>query len=315
MVEHMNEHVTLSVIIPAYNVERTLARCVESVLMQEVGDREVIVVDDGSTDATPLVADRYADRPDVRVVHQANGGLSEARNEGLRRATGRYVTFVDSDDYLMPGTYAPLLEMLANHPDYDVVEYSLERDTPGGRVSLRLPEREYSDMTDYWLRGEGFRHAYAWNKIFRRHLFADVAFAKGRLFEDVYAMGDLWTHVRTLRTTSRGTYHYTFNPSGITVQADARGWRDLLQGHLRILRSRDLVRHSAFPNYYAHLLNIQLMTYCCSADDHDVVLPQMPYRHTWKLCLLQLLGMRRLCQVMRHARRIKESVMRLWQDA
>ncbi len=308
----MSEHVMLSIIIPAYNVERTLARCVDSVLMQEVEGMEVIVVDDGSTDATPAVADRYAARPDTLVVHKSNGGLSDARNEGLRHAHGRYVTFVDSDDYLMPGTYAPLLEILCSHPGYDVVEYSFERDTPQGRVTKRLSEREYTDMADYWLRGEGFLHAYAWNKIYRRHLFDDVAFAKGRLFEDVYAMGDLWPHVRTLRTTSRGTYRYTYNPSGITVRADARGWRDLLWGHLRLVRDHHLARHPAFPNYYAHLLNIQLMTYCCSADPRDVVLPKRAYRHTWKLCLLQLVGMRRLCQVVRLLRLLRERLMELW---
>lgn len=309
----MNEPVVLSVIIPAYNVERTLARSVDSVLMQAVGGMEVIVVDDGSTDATPAVADRYVDRPGVLVVHKTNGGLSDARNEGLRHATGRYVTFVDSDDYLMPGTYAPLMEMLAGHPDYDVLEYSFDRDTPQGRLAMRFPEREYTDMTDYWLRGEGFRHAYAWNKIFRRQLFADVAFAKGRLFEDVFVMGDLWPQVRSLRTTSRGTYRYTYNPAGITVRADARGWRDLLQGHLRIVERQGLQRHPDFANYYAHLLNIQVMTYVCSTDEHDLVLPTMPYRHTWKLRLLHLLGMKRLCQLIRCVRKTREGLLRMIQ--
>lgn len=306
----MSEHVMLSVIIPAYNVERTLARCIESVLMQEVPDMEIILVDDGSTDATPYVADRYVPRPDVRVLHKANGGLSDARNEGLRYAKGRYVTFVDSDDYLMPGTYAPLLEMMTRHPDYDVVEFSFDRDTPKGRVTTRLPEREYTDMADYWLNGGGFGHAYAWNKIYRRQLFESVAFAKGHLFEDVYVMGDLWPHVRRLRSTSRGTYRYTYNPSGITVTADQRGWRDLLQGHLRIVRDHDLAAHTAFPHYYAHLLNIQLMTYCCSASDADLLLPVMPYHHTWKLCLLQLLGLRRLCLLVRGGRTILEKMGR-----
>ena len=302
----MSEHVMLSVIIPAYNVERTLARCIESVLMQQVEGMEVIVVDDGSTDATPAVADRYAGRRDMCIMHTANGGLSAARNAGLEHAAGRYVTFVDSDDYLMPGTYAPLLEMLESHPGYDIVEYSFDRDTPKGRVAVRLPEREYTDMAEYWLGGEGFSHTYAWNKIYRRRLFGDVAFSEGRLFEDVYAMGDMWSFVHTLRTTSRGTYRYTYNPKGITVRADARGWRDLLHGHLGIVRSRRLASHPAFPNYYAHLLNIQLMTYCCSGDMRDVKLPQMPYRHTWKLCLLQLLGMRRLCRFIRRARMLRE---------
>ena len=305
----MSEQVLLSVVIPAYNVERTLARCVESVLMQEVEGMEVIVVDDGSTDTTPDVANRFAGHPGVRVVRKANGGLSDARNEGLRHATGRYVTFVDSDDYLMPCTYQPLMAMLASHPEYDLLEFSVERDTPAGRVAIRLPEHEYAAMADYWVTGQGYQHAYAWNKIFRCSLFDHVSFATGRLFEDVYVMGDLWLHVRLLRTTSRGTYRYTYNPHGITVGADARGWRDLLQGHLRIMRGRDLMCHKGFPAYYAHLLNIQLMTYCCSADARDLVLPVLPYRHTWKLFLLQLMGMRCLCRAIRFVRQLRARLL------
>lgn len=304
----MNENILLSVVIPIYNVERTLARCVESVLGQNVEGMELILVDDGSTDRSALVANRYRERPNVSVVYKANGGLSDARNEGLYYAKGRYVTFVDSDDYLMPDTYAPLMAMLDAHPEYDILEYSFVRETSGGRKTIKFPEREYTQLADYWLRCRGYEHTYAWNKIYRRSLFDGTPWAKGRLFEDVYAMGDLLPKVHTLRTTSRGTYRYTYNPSGITVKADARGWRDLLQGHLRMLRNYDFRGHADFARYYAALLNIQLTTFELSGDEHDIVLPSLPYRHTWKLCVLQLLGMRRLCLLHRQVKRCLQVV-------
>lgn len=306
----MNENILLSVVIPIYNVERTLARCVESVLGQHVEGMELILVDDGSTDRSVLVANRYQNRPHVTLIHKANGGLSDARNEGLYYAKGRYVTFVDSDDYLLPDTYAPLMAMLEAHPEYDILEYSFVRETSCGWKTIKLPEREYTHIGDYWLGCRGYEHTYAWNKIYLRSLFDGTPWAKGRLFEDVYAMGGLLPKVHTLRTTSRGTYRYTYNPSGITVKADARGWRDLLQGHLRMLHNYDFRGHADFARYYAALLNIQLTTFELSGDEHDIVLPSLPYRHTWKLCALHLLGMRRLCLLHRQAKRCLQVVSR-----
>lgn len=306
----MNENILLSVVIPIYNVERTLACCVESVLGQHVEGMELILVDDGSTDRSALVANRYQNRPHVTLIHKANGGLSDARNEGLYYAKGRYVTFVDSDDYLLPDTYAPLMAMLEAHPEYDILEYSFVRETSCGWKTIKLPEREYTHIGDYWLGCRGYEHTYAWNKIYRRSLFDGTPWAKGRLFEDVYAMGGLLPKVHTLRTTSRGTYRYTYNPSGITVKADARGWRDLLQGHLRMLHNYDFRGHADFARYYATLLNIQLTTFELSGDEHDIVLPSLPYRHTWKLCMLHLLGMRRLCLLHRQAKRCLQVVSR-----
>ena len=306
----MNENILLSVVIPIYNVERTLARCVESVLGQQVEGMEVILVDDGSTDRSALVANRYQNRPHVTLIHKANGGLSDARNEGLYYAKGRYVTFVDSDDYLLPDTYAPLMAMLEAHPEYNILEYSFVRETSCGWKTIKLPEREYTHIGDYWLGCRGYEHTYAWNKIYRRSLFDGTPWAKGRLFEDVYAMGGLLPKVHKLRTTSRGTYRYTYNPSGITVKADACGWRDLLQGHLRMLHNYDFRGHADFARYYAALLNIQLATFELSGDEHDIVLPSLPYRNTWKLCMLHLLGMRRLCLLHRQAKRCLQVVSR-----
>ena len=108
----MSREKLLSVIVPVYNVENYLSRCVDSILSQSGVTLEVLLVDDGSTDASGKICDSYAARDDrVKVIHKENGGLSSARNTGLDRASGDYVTFVDSDDYLEPEAYGPMLDL------------------------------------------------------------------------------------------------------------------------------------------------------------------------------------------------------------
>lgn len=290
----------LSVIIPVYNVLPTLRRCVDSVLGQLAVGMQVILVDDGSTDGSGALADTYGRLPGVMVVHQANGGLSAARNAGLEQARGAYVTFVDSDDYVEPGTYEALLRELALHPDCDILEYPVRREMPGGTETLALHEAQFDDMRRYWVTAEAYAHAYAWNKIYRRKLFDGVRYPVGKRFEDVYTLADLLRHARQVRTTPQGLYHYTANPEGITRRADGGAWRDLLDGHLRLVDSDEqLQRTPGFADYYRQLLNIQLYTYRLTGDNRDIRLPELTFHHTWKLRLLHVLGMRRLCHLYR----------------
>ena len=231
----------LSVIIPVYRVEGTLQRCVESVMSQRVDQMEVILVDDGSPDRCPLLCDEWAMRDTrIRVIHKANGGLSDARNAGIDIATGDYLTFVDSDDFLAPDTYAPLLDMMG---DSDLLEYSI-----AGK--LTLPDHTYDNMAEYWLAGQAYRHTYACNKIYRRQLFSDVRFPKGKVFEDAYTLPQLLRHAHQVTTTSRGTYHYCFNQQGITATADGHALAMLLEAHLGNQMPMD-------DRYYMHLVNIQ----------------------------------------------------------
>lgn len=91
----------ISIIIPAYNVEKYLDKCMESILNQRFNDFEILLIDDGAKDSTPQICDKYASLdPRVKVYHKENGGLSDARNYGLDRMSGKYVTFIDSDDYV-----------------------------------------------------------------------------------------------------------------------------------------------------------------------------------------------------------------------
>ena len=104
---------TVSVIVPVYNVAQYLPQCVDSILSQDYADLEVLLIDDGSTDASGEICDQYAAQDSrVRVIHQKNGGAAAAKNAGLRAASGDYLTFVDSDDYLEPNAYGFLMKTL-----------------------------------------------------------------------------------------------------------------------------------------------------------------------------------------------------------
>lgn len=129
----------LTVIIPVYCVEATLDRCVESVLRQDVPDMEVILVDSGSPDRCPQACDDWKARDSrISVIHKENGGLSDARNAALDVAKGDYITFVDSDDWISPDTYKPLLERMG---DSDLLEYSIAGRPAADRHHLRPCQR------------------------------------------------------------------------------------------------------------------------------------------------------------------------------
>ena len=114
----VNRETMLSVIVPVYNVEAYLPRCVDSILAQSYSNLEVILVDDGAKDASGAICDAYAAKdPRVKVIHKENGGLSSARNAGLDIALGEYIAFVDSDDWIEPDAYQHLLEVMER---YDV---------------------------------------------------------------------------------------------------------------------------------------------------------------------------------------------------
>lgn len=312
----------LSVIIPVYKVEHTLRRCVESVLGQLPPQSEVILVDDGSPDACPALCDAWAQTdPRVLVVHQANGGLSAARNTGIEKARGEWLTFVDSDDWLEPDTLSAVLAEAMKDADCDMVEYPVQV-YEGGRDErlLELQPWEGANAVDYWLTQRGYAHAYAWNKLYRRTLFTSVRYPVGQVFEDVPTTWQLLQHARKLRITNRGLYHYTSNPQGITLTADGAMLSCLLQAHADIFAQLRSHRSMDMPmqRYYLHIVNIQLTVYRLGL--RQLVLPnealswncltdtQLPWTSRLKAAFLKLFSLKDLCQFVqtlhniRHAR-------------
>lgn len=276
----------LSVIIPVYRVEATLDRCVKSVLRQHVDSMEVILVDDGSPDQCPLLCDQWAERDSrIQVIHKQNGGLSDARNAGIEIATGKYITFVDSDDWIDDNTYEPLLSLIG---DNDILEYSIAD-------RLTLKDRQYDDVNEYWLKGQAYTHTYAWNKIYRRSLFDDVRYPKGRIFEDVYTLPQLLRKAHRIATTHHGSYHYWFNPDGITATADGHALAQLLDAHMQGMMPMDDL-------YYMYLVNIQMDVW--EQTGNPITLPTrsinpvlLSRNHKLKAILLNLFGINVLCRI------------------
>jgi hypothetical protein len=234
----------LSVIVPVYKVESYLPACVDSLLAQQMGKAlEIILVDDGSPDQCPLMCDEYArHHAEIRVVHQENRGLSGARNAGLRVATSPYVTFVDSDDTLASDTYPRLLQLLDADATIDLLEFPVLRKCGTPKPEMWSEEEEVDvrgkeAVWRYWITHFGYRHTYAWNKIYRRSLFARHEFPEGRVFEDILSICPILQQVHHYHFAPIGAYHYYARPASISRTLRVRPLRDLLDGHLDIQRA------------------------------------------------------------------------------
>ena len=294
----------LSVIVPIYKVEDTLDRCIESIVAQRCSGMEIILVDDGSPDRCPAMCDEWALRDRrIRVIHKKNGGLSDARNAGIDAAQGEFLTFVDSDDYLSPHTYQPLIGFLEAHEELDFVEFPVqEHEGSGKQHLLTFEETVYTDIRHYWHQTEGWRHSYAWNKIYRRQLFQNIRFPKGKVFEDMHTLPLLLAQCRSLATAGTGCYHYTYNRNGITALADAEAYRSLLQAHMKAIQMPELAP-GGDERYYLELVNIQIYAHELSGD--KPVIPYIRFRSIicMKTILFNILGIRILCSLNRFMRK------------
>ena len=282
----------LSVIVPVHNVSKTLRPCLTSILQQGVRDCEVILVDDGSTDGSSNLCDLLSAENDrIKTFHKPNGGLSAARNLGLDKAQGQFITFVDSDDLLCHDTYRPILTYLEAHPHVDIAEFPVivHYGNPKKEYHLTFHGEVYETLADYWLQGRGYAHSYAWNKLYRASLFYQVRYPVGRSFEDILTLPHLLLQSRSIATLSTGCYLYRWNDRGITASATGQQLKDLLDGYLSILPE------ACDARFYAQIVNVALDIY--EATRHVPDIPDKPYMATPKLFIKHLFGLKRLCQL------------------
>ena len=217
----MKENPKISVIVPVYRVEKYLDRCVESIVNQTFGDFELILVDDGSPDNCPAMCDAWAKKDDrIQVIHKKNGGLSSARNAGMAKMTGKYVCFIDSDDWVETNTFEVLLELLKKYPQVQIAACNaqIERGTQG---SVQQEEEEIwlydqNKMLDFFFRihGEASNTA-VWNKMIKTEILCGFTFVD-TLNEDVEASYEFYTRATGMVETNQKLYHYFMNDTGIT---------------------------------------------------------------------------------------------------
>lgn len=218
----MEQDVLISVIVPVYNVEQYLPKCVDSILNQTYRNLEVILVDDGTKDASDAICDEYAAKdPRVKVIHKENGGLSSARNAGIDIARGDYLGFVDSDDWIEPETYESLLS-LARKYDVKLVcggRYDVDAAT-GNRTIGLCPERE-EVITGEEMCGRIFLwdnvDSAAGDKLYHRSLFHEIRYPFGKVCEDVPTTYRIVLRAGTVALYPKPFYNYYHRENSITT--------------------------------------------------------------------------------------------------
>ena len=222
----MEKRPVISVIVPVYKVERWLDACVTSVLEQTFADFELLLIDDGSPDRCGEMCDQWATKDArIRVYHKPNGGLSDARNYGLDRMKGAYVTFVDSDDTIDSQYLQFLYDCLMQHDqaDYSECNYIAER-------SGKLLPNDESGVLLKLSAGEAFERVLyhdhltyaACAKLFRREIFSTLRFPVGRIYEEMYMIGEFLKRSRFVVYGGKSLYHYVIRENSITTSKFGR---------------------------------------------------------------------------------------------
>lgn len=210
----------ISVIIPVYNVQMFLKKCVESVINQSYSNIEIILVDDGSTDGSGMLCDSLAVLDSrIRVFHQENKGLSAARNIGIEISIGKYIMFIDSDDYIHKQMISIMYYALKrDHTKLVFCNYQYSKednnlgDLAGGQDFL-LSQRQVIEM--YFDKQYYVEVVVAWNKLYEKSLFKDLRYPEGRLHEDEYIVFQLLNQVSQVGYVNKTLYHYRLRDGSI----------------------------------------------------------------------------------------------------
>lgn len=211
----------ISVIVPIYKVESYLARCLDSILAQTFTDFELWLINDGSPDNCGVICDQYAKKDQrIRVIHKKNGGLSDARNAGLEHASGKYISFIDSDDWVAADFLESLYSALQRHDaDIAVCNMSEVQDNDEPFVAYKPVESE--TLVENSAIFDTLYQPSAANKLYRSSIYRDLRFPVGRWYEDVFVYTDVLSQVKRLVYTGKASYFY-FIRTGSIMQTPYR---------------------------------------------------------------------------------------------
>ena len=205
----------ISVIVPAYNVENYIARCLDSIINQTYSNLEIIVVDDGSTDNTGAIIDDYAKKDTrIKAIHQQNAGVAVARNTGIENASGDYYGFVDSDDYIEPTMYSEMLNACeTSGSEMAVTEYK----EIGGDESISYSMKNYilskeEALNTFVCENSSYRIQYSvWSRLCRKDIIKDLRFAPGKNCEDIMFSTKLMCAINSCVMLDKPLYNYTYD--------------------------------------------------------------------------------------------------------
>ena len=245
-------HPLISVIVPVYKVELYLDRCIQSIVNQTYPNLEIILVDDGSPDNCGAICDSWAEKDSrIKVIHKENGGLSDARNAGMAVASGTYIGFVDSDDYISEGMYQLLFDrMLADGSDIAAcrVEMVFEDGSPSrpltrsGQCILSREDAIKASISESWLKQP------VWYKLYKTELIRDIPFPVGKYHEDVFWSYQAVAKAQKVSVFDTPCYFYTQRRGSIMSESYSLKRLDSLEAKE--------ARVDFFRNEQPELLNI-----------------------------------------------------------
>ena len=240
----MMERPLVSIIVPIYKVESFLDECVNSLVKQTYQNLEIILVDDGSPDRCPSMCDEWAKKDDrVKVFHKENAGLSAARNYGISKATGEYLMFVDSDDYLKDNA---VMESVTNIGDSDMLAFGcyefFEKEGNKGH-DINFSKTQVVDYHEYW--NEYFKsrldfiYIVAWNKLYKKEVFDRLRYTPDKINEDARIIESVINECDKITLLNEALYCYRRRGESITSTAISSKNYDAVEA--RLTRTREFL--------------------------------------------------------------------------
>lgn len=214
----------ISVIVPVYQVEKYVVNCIESICNQTYTNLEIILVDDGSKDKSGQICDSYSKKDSrIQVIHKINGGLSDARNYGIDRATGEYICFIDSDDMIAQNYIEKLFNLLKKENadiaicDYQEV-YSKDEIKVGKEAKKICNFSSYEAIKELYNDNDNVKMVVTWNKLYKTALFSQIRFPVGKLHEDEFTTYKLFYNAKKIVVTNEKLYYYVKRDGSIMRQ-------------------------------------------------------------------------------------------------
>ena len=224
----------ISIIVPVYNVEKYLAKCIDSIICQTYKNIEILLVDDGATDNSGSICDEYAKKDErIRVIHKQNGGLSDARNRGIIESRGELLGFIDSDDYIDVDMYEVLYNTMKVH-DADMSMCGVYELYEGQKVTQVEKAEDFCTDAETAMKividGQ-INYAYAVNKLYKRELFDEIRYPVGKIIEDAFVILFLLEKTKRVAFTNLRKYYYFHRENSITSRTFSKKHYDCIEAH------------------------------------------------------------------------------------
>lgn len=262
-----------SIIIPAYNVQDYLEKCISSVLQQKFDNYEIIIIDDGSTDRTGIICDSIGKMSEkIKVIHKKNGGLSSARNAGVEIATGKYTIFLDSDDFWVDETFLSNVNAIMTDEDLVIFNsYKFYDISSVKKPRFKLSKKFYSlndeKKIEYIIKKNIYK-ACAWDKIIKTSILQknEIKFPEGVLSEDMQWCGKILEKVKKVNVYPNVVYAYRQRNNSISKNVNKKHLMDIYEQIIEGIKSENLI----VLNYFAYEYII-LYSYSFTLRDKEII--------------------------------------------